>query len=82
MSQRRQYALIAATFSDTGANAVIYPVYKDKNGVRVVGSSATATEAISGKAPLLKFDVLGAFSMQFYIKSISSGTLSLKVAFV
>ena len=81
-SQRRQYALVSATFSDTGANAVVYPVYRDKNGEEVIGSSLTVTEAIDGKAPLAKFDVFGASSMRFYIKSISSGTLSLQVAFV
>jgi len=78
-------ALVRVNFSDSGASAVIRPLYEDDNAVISIGASVTITatsqlDGIAYMAPIEVFETYGANRIAFIIDSISAGTVDLSVA--
>ena len=83
--QRKSKALLRVNFSDSGANAVVNPVYTDGNGIVSIGPTATITattrqDGSAYMAPVESFDTFGATKIAFYVVSISAGTIDISVA--
>lgn len=83
--RRQSKALLRVNFSDSGANAVIRPLYTDDSDVVSVGDSVTITalarqDVAAYMSPLEVFDVYGANKIAFVIDSISAGTVDISVA--
>lgn len=83
--QRRSKVLLRVNFSNSGANAVIRPVYWDGAGVATIGSSVTITaiarqEGAAYMSPVEIFEPYGASKISFVIDSISAGTIDVRVA--
>jgi len=84
--RRLSRVLLKATFSNSGANAVVWPIYYDANGVENIGDAVTitATTRTEGAgvymAPMEFFETNGANQMRFYVVSVSAGTLNLSMA--
>ncbi len=83
--RRLSNGLVKVNFTDSGANAVIYPLYEDKNGVKSIGSAITVNaksrqDGALYMAEMLVFDLLGANKFGIYIESISVGTINVMLA--
>ena len=83
--QRKSKALLRVNFSDSGANAVVNPVYLDTDDVVSIGPTVTITattrqDGAAYMAPIESFDTFGASKVSFYIVSISAGTIDISVA--
>lgn len=83
--RRLSKILLNCRFSESGANAVIRPIYKDSNDVKAFGDDVTITansEIIDSDygAPIEKLDTLGANKVGFKVISVSSGTVKIYAA--
>ena len=84
--RRLSIGLIHATFSVSGANAVVKILRYDKNGIETVSSDITLTAGSRQDsdshymAPIYEFDLQGANKIALEVVSVSSGTVYIRQA--